>query len=138
MNFVPFNIKQKSNSLVEKEYIETKPTLSEMFEKVSALYLLDCRTIPLEEFIAVDDDYMYTVPIVADKEILEFVKSSKNIIDADSECKNDMINYAPVPSSSEMMDIMKNMDSYLDENSNGEMNRKMDDIEQFNAKKDNT
>ncbi|GFU19554.1 hypothetical protein TNCV_21291 [Trichonephila clavipes] len=38
---------------------------------------------------------------------------------------------APVPTSSEMENIMKSTRSYLDSYSNGEMNNKMDDIEQF-------
>uniref|UniRef100_A0A8C4SC05 HTH CENPB-type domain-containing protein n=1 Tax=Erpetoichthys calabaricus TaxID=27687 RepID=A0A8C4SC05_ERPCA len=90
---------------MEKEDIETEPKLNEMFEKVSVLL-----------------DY---------KDILEFVQSSKNIIDADSDDENEMNNAAPVPTSSEMRNIMKSMRSYLDANSNGEMNNKMDDIEQF-------
>uniref|UniRef100_A0A8C4RFJ1 HTH CENPB-type domain-containing protein n=1 Tax=Erpetoichthys calabaricus TaxID=27687 RepID=A0A8C4RFJ1_ERPCA len=63
--------------------------------------------------------------------ILEFVQSSKNIIDADSDDENEMNNAAPVPTSSEMRNIMKSMRSYLDAHSNGEMNNKIDDIEQF-------
>ncbi|GFV97555.1 hypothetical protein TNCV_2040631 [Trichonephila clavipes] len=38
---------------------------------------------------------------------------------------------APLSSSSELINIMKRMRSYLDACSNGEMNNKMDDIEQF-------
>ncbi|GFT62849.1 uncharacterized protein TNCV_1606751 [Trichonephila clavipes] len=60
-------------------------------------------------------------------------KISKNFIDADSDDENDMNNAAPVPTSSEMKHIMKTMRSYLDAHSNGEMN----DIEQFDAEKDN-
>ncbi|GFV48941.1 hypothetical protein TNCV_1093411 [Trichonephila clavipes] len=77
-----------------------------------------------------DDDNVCTAPIMADKEILEFVQSSKNIINADFDDENEM-NNAPVPISSEMRNIMKSMLSYLDALSNGEMNNKMDDIEQF-------
>uniref|UniRef100_A0A8C4SEN5 HTH CENPB-type domain-containing protein n=1 Tax=Erpetoichthys calabaricus TaxID=27687 RepID=A0A8C4SEN5_ERPCA len=122
-----------SDSLVpkemEKEDIETEPTLNEMFEKVSVL--LDCPTVSSEEFVAVDDDNVCTAPIMTDKDILEFVQSSKNIIDADSDNENEMNNAAPVPTSSEMRNIMKSMRSYLDAHSNGEMNNKMNDIEQF-------
>uniref|UniRef100_A0A8C4RRF5 Tigger transposable element-derived protein 4 n=1 Tax=Erpetoichthys calabaricus TaxID=27687 RepID=A0A8C4RRF5_ERPCA len=114
---------------MEKEDIETEPTLNEMFEKVSVL--LDCPTVSSEEFVAVDDDNVCTAPIMADKDILEFVQSSKNIIDADSDDENEMNNAAPVPTSSEMRNIMKSMLSYLDAHSNDEMNNKMDDIEQF-------
>ncbi|GFX00763.1 hypothetical protein TNCV_4577301 [Trichonephila clavipes] len=45
-----------------------------------------------EEFVAVDDDNVCTAPIMEDKDILEFVQSSKNIIDADSGDKNKMNN----------------------------------------------
>ncbi|GFW91606.1 hypothetical protein TNCV_4500251 [Trichonephila clavipes] len=42
------------------------------------------------------------------------------------------MNYAaPVPTSSEMKNSMKSMCNYLDAHSDGEMNNKMDDIEQF-------
>ncbi|GFW37358.1 hypothetical protein TNCV_859651 [Trichonephila clavipes] len=66
---------------------------------------------------------------MADKDILEFVQSSKNIIDADSDVQNEMNNAASVPISCEMRNTMKSMHSYLDAHSNGEMNNKMDDIE---------
>ncbi|GFT32604.1 hypothetical protein TNCV_3145521 [Trichonephila clavipes] len=68
---------------------------------------------------------------MADKDILEFVQSSKNIIDADSDSENEMNKTAPVLMSSERRKIMKSMHSYLDAHSNGEMNNKMDDVEQF-------
>ncbi|GFT72928.1 hypothetical protein TNCV_1976491 [Trichonephila clavipes] len=74
---------------------------------------------------------MCTAPIMADQDILEFVQSSKNIIDADSGDQNEMNNSAPVPSSSDMRNIMKSMSSYLDTHSNGEMNKKIGSIEQF-------
>ncbi|GFV52909.1 hypothetical protein TNCV_2875771 [Trichonephila clavipes] len=41
------------------------------------------------------------------KDILEFVQSSKNIIDANSDNENEMNNSAPVPMSSKMRNIMK-------------------------------
>ncbi|GFU21819.1 uncharacterized protein TNCV_3283061 [Trichonephila clavipes] len=59
------------------------------------------------------------------------VRSSKDIVDANSDDKIGVNNAAPVPTSSEMRNIMENMRSYLDAHSNGEMNNKMDDIEQF-------
>ncbi|GFX07234.1 hypothetical protein TNCV_2972111 [Trichonephila clavipes] len=77
-----------------------------------------------EEFVAADDAKACTAPIMADNGILKFVQSSKNIIDADSDNKNEMNNAAPDPSLSEMW-IMKNMRSYIDAHSNGEMNKKM-------------
>ncbi|GFV83320.1 hypothetical protein TNCV_1900461 [Trichonephila clavipes] len=50
---------------------------------------------------------MYTAPIMADKDILEFVQSSINIIHADSGDENEMNNAAPVPTSSEMRNVME-------------------------------
>ncbi|GFV07822.1 DDE-1 domain-containing protein [Trichonephila clavipes] len=91
---------------------------------------LNYPTLSLEEFVTVDDNNVYTDPILADKDFLEFVQSAKNIMDADSSNENEMNNAAPVPTSSEMRNIMKIMRSYLDMHSNGDMNNKMDDLEQ--------
>ncbi|GFU63537.1 hypothetical protein TNCV_1000881 [Trichonephila clavipes] len=63
-----------------------------MFEKVSEL--LDCPAVSSEEFVFPDVDNVYTAPMIADKDILEFVKSSKDIIQTDSEDKNEMNNAA--------------------------------------------
>ncbi|GFW92776.1 SCAN domain-containing protein 3 [Trichonephila clavipes] len=71
-----------------------------MFEKVSGLF--HCLTISSKEFVAVDNDNVCTVPIRADKDVMELVQSSKNIIDADSDDENEVNNVAPVPTSSEM------------------------------------
>ncbi|GFW97698.1 hypothetical protein TNCV_1424621 [Trichonephila clavipes] len=49
-----------------------------------------------------------------DKDILEFVQSSKNIIDADPDDENEMNNAAPASTSSEMRSIMENVCSYLE------------------------
>ncbi|GFX65080.1 hypothetical protein TNCV_452181 [Trichonephila clavipes] len=49
-----------------------------------------------EEFSPLDEDHMSTIPIIADKDILEVVQSSKNIIDADSDEENKKNNAAPV------------------------------------------
>ncbi|GFU17218.1 DDE-1 domain-containing protein [Trichonephila clavipes] len=98
-------------------------------QKIPAV--LDCPIVLWEEFNAVDDDNVCPAPIMADKDILEFVQSSKTIFDADFNDENQMNNAAPVPTSYEMMNIMKSMRSYLDVHSNDEMNNKMDDIEQF-------
>ncbi|GFV48350.1 hypothetical protein TNCV_2479151 [Trichonephila clavipes] len=68
--------------------------------------------------------------IMADKDILEIVRSSKNIMDADSEDKNERNDAVLVPISSEMSNFMKSMHSYLDTHSNGEINNKMGNIEQ--------
>ncbi|GFW33815.1 hypothetical protein TNCV_3589001 [Trichonephila clavipes] len=91
---------------------------------------LNYHSVSSEEFVAVGDA-VGTAPIMADKGILEFLQSSKNIIDADSDDEKEMNNAAPVPTSSEMRNVMKNMFSYLDAHSKNEMNNKMDDIEQF-------
>ncbi|GFV53015.1 lachesin [Trichonephila clavipes] len=86
---------------------------------------LDFPFVLLEEFIALIDDNACTATIKAKKDILEFVQSSKNIIDADFNDKNEKNNTAPVPTSSEMKNIRKSMHSYLDALSNFEMNNKM-------------
>ncbi|GFW84458.1 uncharacterized protein TNCV_3089751 [Trichonephila clavipes] len=62
---------------------------------------------------------------------LELAKSSKNIIDAGSDDENEMNKAAPVPTSTEMRNIMKSMRNYLDAYSNGEKNKKLDSIEQL-------
>ncbi|GFW15464.1 hypothetical protein TNCV_4656041 [Trichonephila clavipes] len=51
-----------------------------------------------------------TAPIIADKVILEFVQNSKNINDADPVHEYEMNNAAPVATSYEMRNIMKNQD----------------------------
>ncbi|GFT27496.1 hypothetical protein TNCV_1275881 [Trichonephila clavipes] len=45
---------------------------------------------------------------MANKDYLEFVQSSKNVVDEDSEDENEMNNTAPVPTSSKMRKVMKN------------------------------
>ncbi|GFT44720.1 hypothetical protein TNCV_2845111 [Trichonephila clavipes] len=60
-----------------------------------------------EKFVVVDDDNERTSPITADKDILESVQSSKNIIDADSDEENEINNAAPDPVSSEMRNTVK-------------------------------
>ncbi|GFV37696.1 hypothetical protein TNCV_2708111 [Trichonephila clavipes] len=77
-------------------------------------------TVSSEHLNAEDDDNVFTAPIMTDKEILEFVQTSKTIIDS-----------APVPTSSEMRNIMKSVFRSLEEHSNGEMNSKMVDSKQF-------
>ncbi|GFW48338.1 hypothetical protein TNCV_1109011 [Trichonephila clavipes] len=93
---------------------------------------LDCLTLSSKEFTARNDDSMCKAPIIVDRSILKFVQRSKNIIDTiDSVGVNEMNNAVPVPTSSEMRNIMKSMRSYLDPNSNGEMTKKMDVFEHF-------
>ncbi|GFV20045.1 hypothetical protein TNCV_1696631 [Trichonephila clavipes] len=71
---------------------------------------IDCPILLSEEFITVNDDNVCVQPqIMADKDILEFVESSKNIVGTDSDDKNEMNNAAPVPTSAEMRNTMKSM-----------------------------
>ncbi|GFT56487.1 hypothetical protein TNCV_2334461 [Trichonephila clavipes] len=93
--------------------------------------LLDCPTASSEKFVAVDGDTRRITPIMADKDILEFVQSSKNIINADSEDENEMNNAVPIPTSSNMRNDRKSKCSCLYVHSNGGMNNKMKDIEQL-------
>ncbi|GFX38539.1 hypothetical protein TNCV_3206071 [Trichonephila clavipes] len=44
---------------------------------------------------------------MVEKDILEFVKAQKNIIDADSDDENEMNNEVPVPPSSKMRNVIK-------------------------------
>ncbi|GFX68004.1 hypothetical protein TNCV_921051 [Trichonephila clavipes] len=71
-----------------------------------------------------DDDAVCTAPFTADKDILELLQSSKNIIDADFYDANEMNNTVPVSTSSKMKNIMKSMCSSLDAHTNDEMNNK--------------
>ncbi|GFS52999.1 hypothetical protein TNCV_331271 [Trichonephila clavipes] len=59
------------------------------------------------------------------------IKAQKNVVDADSDGEIEINNADPEPTSFEMRSIMKSMFSYLDEHSSGEMNNRMNDIEQF-------
>ncbi|GFX62101.1 hypothetical protein TNCV_2228271 [Trichonephila clavipes] len=93
------------------------------------------KMILQNEFVAVSYDDAYSELIKTDKDILEFDKCSKNISDAESDDENEMNNAVPVPTSSEMWNIIKSMRGYLDAHYNGEMNNKMDDMELFDANK---
>ncbi|GFW51664.1 hypothetical protein TNCV_4213401 [Trichonephila clavipes] len=99
-------------------------TLNEIFEKVSVL--LGCPSASWEVFVAVNDDNVRAVPIITDKDILEFVKSSKNIIESDFDDENEMSNIALVSTSSEMKSIQLSRRI-----SNEEINKKMYEIESF-------
>ncbi|GFX45592.1 hypothetical protein TNCV_175851 [Trichonephila clavipes] len=59
-----------------------------MSEKVSVS--LDYSTATSEEFVTVNDDIVYSASTMSDKDILEVVLSSKNIIEADSADENEM------------------------------------------------
>ncbi|GFS52405.1 hypothetical protein TNCV_4851041 [Trichonephila clavipes] len=97
-------------------------TFNEMFDEVSVL--LYFPTVSSEEFVAVDDDNVRTDPIMADKDILDFVQSSKRIIDADFGDENEMNHAALARSSSEKRNIMTSRRSYLDTHSKGKINKK--------------
>ncbi|GFX64682.1 hypothetical protein TNCV_4681581 [Trichonephila clavipes] len=57
---------------------------------------LDCPIVLSEEFIAVGDDNVCTATIMADKDVLEFVEISKNIMDTGSDDENELNNVAPL------------------------------------------
>ncbi|GFV85551.1 transposable element Tc3 transposase [Trichonephila clavipes] len=69
---------------------------------------VECPIVSSEEFVAVEDGNVCTAPITADKDILEFVLNSKNIIDADYDDENEMNNAGSVPTSYEMRNVTKN------------------------------
>ncbi|GFV17115.1 hypothetical protein TNCV_3632781 [Trichonephila clavipes] len=52
---------------------------------------LDCPTVSTKEFVAVDDGNVYTAPVMADKDILQFVQGLKRIVDADSDDENEQL-----------------------------------------------
>ncbi|GFS51485.1 transposable element Tcb1 transposase [Trichonephila clavipes] len=89
----------------------------------------------IESIVRRYDDNVCTTPIMADKDIFEFVQNQKITTDADSDDENEMNNAAPVSASSEVRNVMKSMLSYLNAHSNGEMNSKINDSEQFDAEK---
>ncbi|GFT14469.1 hypothetical protein TNCV_4004381 [Trichonephila clavipes] len=120
-----FLLTQNENHLTRKDFSSGNEQIAQNTSRIGLPIVL------LEELIAVNDDNVCTAPIMADKGILEFVQSSKNIIDSDSDDENEMNKAALVPTSSEMWNVKKSMRSYLDANSNGEMNNKMDDIDQY-------
>ncbi|GFT53353.1 uncharacterized protein TNCV_3323851 [Trichonephila clavipes] len=76
-----------------------------MFEKVYVL--LDCPTVSSEEIVAVDDDRVCVSPIMAEKRNFRVCSRLKNIVDADSDDKNEVNSAIPIPSSSEMRSIIK-------------------------------
>ncbi|GFX97987.1 hypothetical protein TNCV_4906381 [Trichonephila clavipes] len=82
-----------------------------MTENVSVS--LDCLSVSSVELVSVDDDNAYKTPIVVDKDILEFVQSSKIIIHVDSDDENEMDKTAPAPTSSEMKNIIESTKSVV-------------------------
>ncbi|GFV71717.1 hypothetical protein TNCV_3535051 [Trichonephila clavipes] len=100
-------------------------TLYEMFKKGSVL--LDCLTVSLKEFVVVHEDNACTAPIMAAKNILEFVQCSKDIIEADSEDEKEMHIAVPEFTSSEIKNITKSLRSNLEAHFKSEMNNKIDE-----------
>ncbi|GFU09673.1 hypothetical protein TNCV_5027181 [Trichonephila clavipes] len=88
--------------------------------------VLDWPSLSFKEFVGIGDDNVRTLSIMADKDSLEFVQSSKNIIDADYDDEHEMHNVGPVPTSSKMRNITR---SYLDTQDNDKIINKMGDIE---------
>ncbi|GFT26793.1 hypothetical protein TNCV_3709781 [Trichonephila clavipes] len=70
-----------------------------------------CPIVITEYFAAVDDDNVFTDLNMTSKDILEFVQSSKNIIEVDFYDEKEMNNAALVSTSSEMRNIKKSMSS---------------------------
>ncbi|GFU13836.1 hypothetical protein TNCV_940271 [Trichonephila clavipes] len=66
-------------------------------KSLNTLAGLNSLIVLSQECVALDDDNECTASITADKDNLEFVQSSKNIIDAASDDENEMNNAAPVP-----------------------------------------
>ncbi|GFY32831.1 hypothetical protein TNCV_4024551 [Trichonephila clavipes] len=57
---------------------------------------LECPIVLSEEFIVVEDVNVCTTPIIAEKDILEYYHSRKNIIGSDFDDENEMNNAAPL------------------------------------------
>ncbi|GFV08951.1 hypothetical protein TNCV_3821941 [Trichonephila clavipes] len=85
---------------------------------------MGCPIVLSGEFLAVEDDNVFKAPIMADKDILKFVQSSKNIMDADSNDGNNINNATPVSTIFEKRSIMKSTRSYLDAHFNREYKTK--------------
>jgi len=70
---------------------------------------------------------------MTEKEIMEIVQNQNDstYVDSDNESENGISDAVPVPSTSEMRKIIKSMRRYLNAQSNGEMDKTMDDLEQF-------
>lgn len=101
-----------------------------MFEKVSRL--LHCLTIPLNEHVEVDED-LYTALVLIHKYILEifYNKNNSTYVDFDGGSGNGINDEVPVPLTSQMQKMIINMLCYLDAHSNREMNKTINDCEEF-------
>ncbi|GFW75093.1 uncharacterized protein TNCV_447981 [Trichonephila clavipes] len=124
-----FSVNTKRFHLWDREDNETVATFTEKYEKICAI--LYCPAISSEKFVAVDHENLRTTSAMADKGIWSLFKAQKDIIDVDSDDENEINNAPHVPTSSEIKNIRKSVRSYLDAHSNGEMNNKLDDVEQF-------
>ncbi|GFT97860.1 hypothetical protein TNCV_2167691 [Trichonephila clavipes] len=105
-----------------------------MFEKVSVL--LDGRNVLGEEFVAIDDDNVRVQPQLHNIRLGVCSKLKKNVIETVLDEEIEMNNATPVHTSSKIRNMIKSMHCYLDVHSNDE-NSKMEDIKQFDSKKDN-
>ncbi|GFU92665.1 hypothetical protein TNCV_4795931 [Trichonephila clavipes] len=74
---------------------------------------LDCLNVLSEEFVALDDNNVCTAPIMADKDILELVQSSENIIVTNFDEEIEFNIKTPVPMPPEMRNIMKRMRTHI-------------------------
>lgn len=98
-----------------------------MFEKVSRLL-----TIPLNQHVEVDDD-LYTALVLIHKYILEifYNKNNSTYVDFDGGSGNGINDEVPVPLTSQMQKMIISMRSYIDAHLNREMNKTINDREEF-------
>ncbi|GFT62045.1 hypothetical protein TNCV_3812091 [Trichonephila clavipes] len=85
-----FSLTQNENRLKGKGFTSgNEQNMKKSAEVRKFSVLLDCPAVSSKEFVAIDDDddNVYTAPIMQ-TDILEFVQSSRNIIDADSDVEN--------------------------------------------------
>ncbi|GFT11547.1 hypothetical protein TNCV_2523611 [Trichonephila clavipes] len=80
-----------------------------------------------------NDDNVCTAAITANKDILVYVQSLNDIVGIDSNNENEINIATPVPTSSDMRNIMKSMRSYFEAHSNEEQpNRKIKSCSRLN------
>ncbi|GFU99297.1 hypothetical protein TNCV_356181 [Trichonephila clavipes] len=90
------------------QHIKNGSTCQAFYPGMARIKAMACIAAS-KEFVAVDD--MYSPKFW---QRLFGVRSSKDIVDANSDDEIGVNNEAPVPTSSEMRNIMENMRSYLD------------------------
>ncbi|GFV81966.1 hypothetical protein TNCV_3151641 [Trichonephila clavipes] len=77
-----------------------------MFENGSVIQ--DSPTVSSEELVAVNDGNVYTASILTAKGILKLDQNSlKNMIDANSDDEKEINNASPIPTSSDLRNILK-------------------------------